>query len=187
MEMKNYELRAYVAKCAVDHDYGKNVHKLFNCSATVIDCESANIIVLKSYNIYVAYYDKDYEYVTVFDMYSTTTAQHHRKFIKWLKTGNYNVKAILYPFERRDHCIVEGVMDGNYREYLTYAKGKECGYVKEGRRREMNKEIREWYRKTYYKSVCNCPHAFVDDYVLMSANHAQLDSFVNRWYGYTVR
>lgn len=194
MEMKNYELRAFVAKCAYDHDYGKNVHKLFNCSATVIDCASANIIVLKSYNTYVAYYDKDYEYVTVFGNYSTATSQHCRKFVKWLSNSNYNVKAISYPYRRSDHLLMEGVNEvasdtGElyWREYATYARGKECGYVKEGVRREMNRDIRSWYNKTYYKSLCNCPLAYVDTYVLMSANHEQLDSFVNRWYGYTVR
>lgn len=193
MEMKNYELRAFVAKCAYDHDYGKNVHKLFDCSATVIDCASANIIVLKSYNTYVAYYDKDYEYVTVFDTYSATTTQHCRKFVKWLTTCCYNVKAISYPYRRSDHLLMEGVNEPDsdtgelfWREYATYSEGKECSYVEECARREMNKKLRSWYNSTHYMRLCNCPLVFVDNYVLMSANHEQLDSFVNRWYGYTV-
>ena len=192
--MKNYELRAFVAKCAYDHDYGKNVHKLFNCTATVIDCDNANIIVLKSYNTYVAYYDKDYEYVTVFDNYSTTSSQHCRKFVKWLASGNYNVKAICYPYRRSDHLLMEGVNEiasdtGElfWKEYATYPRGKECGYVKESVRREMNKDIRSWYIRTFYKSLCNCPLAFVDNYVIMNSNREQLDSFVYRWYPHTVR
>lgn len=55
------------------------MHKLRHCTATVY--EYSDIIVLKSYNTIVAWYDKFNEKLLVYGYYSATTQQHIAKFI----------------------------------------------------------------------------------------------------------
>lgn len=178
MEIRIDELRAMIAKSAYDAEHnGRIVARLKSNSAWVIDC--GDIKVLKSYNTYVAcMYDGG---VVAFDSYSATTSQHIYKFAR-----EYKASGITFPYERADHKIWKNLACF-HDAYLTFEKGKDCGYVKESVRRQMNKDLREKTRKSGYKHYLRCPVSMIGEYVLLSANHESMQSFIDKWYPYTVR
>lgn len=109
----------------------KNYHRmyerrLFTCTAWYYDY--GNVIILKSYNTYVAVYMKNISTLYVFDYYSATTSQHVSKFIKIV-----NPIYVTYLYRRSDRVIerayskVNGVSEWKLKK-SEYDLMKECDF-----------------------------------------------------------
>lgn len=163
MKVTATELRTLVAKQGIKYEYGPWVERLYRCSAHMIVCE--DVIVLKSYNTFVAHYDIDNGIIYVYDYYSATTSQHISKFIKFCRE-NYCVCEVRYLYERSDKMIVWDIR--NRHKYMT---GK--------------KDLVDRYIESDFKILCELPKSCEEDFLLMSANYEEHQKMENRYYGYT--
>lgn len=171
------DLRTFVAKKAREAE-NKNcpMVRLYNCSAYMINTE--DLIVLKSFNTYVAHYDKNTQSIIVYDTYSVFTSQHVSKFERYIKE-NYLWISTIYPYFRGDSVVVR---NANGSMSWKYDRGV---YKNQHGLREANANMRKWLIDTDFRIVCDMPESLVDEYVLVSANYDEHDRYVREYYGMT--
>lgn len=184
MKITAKELRALIASVAISSYKRK---RLGNCEAWIVDCPDKGIKVLMSYATFVAYYDVETHTVVVFDSYSATTTQHVWKFIKTMN-HEYVVTLIQFPYERKDHLIhiYDYYITGNkHCDYLKMSK-EDMPYANKSVRDEVSRAYRKRMAEEGYASFLRVPSKLVDEYVEIAYNGESYESFVNRYYIYTV-
>lgn len=177
MRVSVKDLRALVAKKAYDAEIkGWGMSRLYNCSAYVIPL--SDIVVLKSYNTYVAHYDMNTENIIVYDSYSATTTQHVAKFEKYIKE-NYLWESTVYPYFRGDSIIVRDKNGG-----ITWKYERDL-YPNQYERRKANASMRKFLIDTEFRFLCDLPKSLEDEYVAVSANYEEHDKLMRNYYGMT--
>ena len=179
------ELRALIASVALRNE--NNSERIASKNAWVVDCDDEEIVVLKSWKTYVAYFDKITHEAFVFDQYSSTTTQHVWAFIDMMNK-KYTVESILFPYRRKDHVIA--IFDYNLTGRkdawkLAYTE-EDMPFVSRNVRWKASRELRDNAEKTGYKNYLCVPLCLVDEHVLETANAESYEKFVNRYYSYTV-
>lgn len=171
------DLRTFVAKKAHEAE-NKNCPKvrLYNCSAYMINAD--DVIVLKSFDTYVAHYDKNTHSIIAYETYSNITSQHIHKFERYIKE-HYQWVSTIYPYFRGDSIVVRNAT-------MSMSWKLDRGVYKNQRgKREEDASMRKWLIDTDFRILCDMPESLVDEYVLVSANYDEHERYVREYYGMT--
>lgn len=104
----------------------REIERLYNCKAWIIDTDNSDYLLLQSYSTIVAAYQRSTSILWVFGFYSHTTAQHVSKFWNWIRykynTGcNYPRMVKLYNDSKTGKRAARKNLDDDFASVISTA------------------------------------------------------------------